>query len=216
MRLKLRQSRVKSRTRGLRAAQVFNRDRIRDDKALISAIRKILAGGSPEGPVARAFQEWCSIWDVPALANTVSVRANRRLRSSVARLVVADQCLELGPLFFSGSLNHREVLCHELAHAAAHMKYGARIRPHGPEWRDLIRAAGFEHRSGHARMGSQPSGAEGRRRTRRYEHRCPVCQSTWYARKRMKRWRCAACAAAGLPGHLDIRVLDFTSQGAVR
>lgn len=202
---KARQSRVlrKSRTR-------------REDSALISSIRKIAAGEPPHGQVARAIKRWCSIWGVPALANTVSVRVNPRLRSSVARLVVADRCIELGPLFFSASINHREVLCHELAHAVAHFRYGGRIRPHGPEWREFICAVGFKPRAGHAGIGPLRSVAGQDRRTRRYEHRCIVCQSVWYARKRMTAWRCAGCAAVGLPGDLQIRVLNFRSEGAVR
>jgi predicted SprT family Zn-dependent metalloprotease len=36
------------------------------------------------------------------------------------------------------------VLCHELAHLAARERHGDRIRPHGPEWKALMRAAGYE------------------------------------------------------------------------
>ncbi len=36
-------------------------------------------------------------------------------------------------------------------------------------------------------------------------HRCPVCHLSWTAKRRMRRWRCAECVAAGLDGTLDIR-----------
>ena len=206
MRRKPRKSPVfrKSRLRRLRAAHVVNGDRGRDDRDLISSIRKIAAGGRPQGPVARTIRKWCSIWGVPALADTVSVRANARLRSSIARLVVSDRCVELGPLFFAASVNHREVLCHELAHAAVRLKYGRRIRPHGPEWRDLVRAVGFEPRARHPGLRLLPSAEEQPQWTRRYEHRCPVCQLAWYARRPVPAWLCPTCTDAGLPGTLEI------------
>jgi predicted SprT family Zn-dependent metalloprotease len=206
MRRKARQSPVvrKSRRRRQRAAQVVNGDQGRDDRDFIWSIRKLAAGGPPHGPVARTIRKWCSIWGVPALADTVSVRANARLRSSIARLVVANRCVELGPLFFTAPVNHREVLCHELAHAAARLKYGRRTRPHGPEWRDLVRAVGFEPRARQPGIRLLPSAAEQRQWTRRYEHRCPVCQSAWYARRPVTAWRCPTCTGAGLPGTLNI------------
>ena len=206
MRRRARKSPVfrKSGRRRLRAVQGVSGDRGRDDRDLISSIRKIAAKGPPHGPVARTIRKWCSIWGVPALADTVSVRANARLRSSIARLVIADRCVELGPLFFSASVNHREVLCHELAHAAARLKYGRRIRPHGPEWRDLVRAVGFEPRARHPGLRLLPSAEEQPQWTRRYEHRCPVCQLAWYARRPVPAWLCPTCAEAGLPGTLDI------------
>jgi len=178
--------------------------------------RKIVAGEPSWKAVTRAFEKWCSLWGVPALADTVSVCVNTRLRSSVARVVVVDRCIELGPLFFSASVNQREVLCHELAHVAARLKHGRQMRPHGPEWRDLVRAAGFEPRARLPGVSLLRSGARRHRWARRYEHRCPVCQSAWYARKRMTAWRCPDCAAAGLRGRLHIRTVDFRSQSAAR
>jgi ribosomal protein L37AE/L43A len=37
-----------------------------------------------------------------------------------------------------------------------------------------------------------------------YEHRCPVCQTSRSARRPVGRWRCAACAEAGLDGRMVI------------
>lgn len=204
----------KSRTRRDREARAVNEDLGRDG-AFIASIRKITAGAPTHGLVARAVQMWCSTWGVPTLSGSVSIRTNARLRSSIARLVVAERRIELGPLFFSAFVNHREVLCHELAHFAAHVKYGRRIRPHGREWRELVRAAGFKPRVRHPAI-PLPRSAADQGWTPRYEHRCPVCQSVWYARRRMRTWRCADCAAAGLPGHLHIRALHLRTQGALR
>ena len=40
----------------------------------------------------------------------------------------------------------QEVVCHEFAHAAVDERYGRRGRPHGREWRSLMRLAGREPR----------------------------------------------------------------------
>jgi predicted SprT family Zn-dependent metalloprotease len=36
-----------------------------------------------------------------------------------------------------------EVLCHELAHVAVYRLHGRSVRPHGPEWKRLVRQVGF-------------------------------------------------------------------------
>jgi hypothetical protein len=40
-----------------------------------------------------------------------------------------------------------EVLCHELAHVAVYRLHGRAVRPHGPEWKGLVAAAGFKPRA---------------------------------------------------------------------
>ncbi len=98
-----------------------------------------------------------------------------------------------------------EALCHELAHVAVHEMNGKRCRPHGPEWKDLMRIAGYEPR---ARLpaGTLPRPSRKRRQRQRYLyiHRCPVCQAEQIARRAVRRWRCAACVEAGLEGELEI------------
>ena len=39
---------------------------------------------------------------------------------------------------------------------------------------------------------------------RLWEHRCPVCHASRVARRRVPRWRCAACRATGLEGSLTV------------
>jgi predicted SprT family Zn-dependent metalloprotease len=186
---------------------VERKGRKREDRALVGSIQSVIAGNSPSGALSRIVTRWCSQWSVPNLIGQITFAENNRLRSSVARWLVSQHRLEFGALFFSGNVNHREVLCHELAHAAVSLKYGRRARAHGAEWRELVRAAGFLPRSrlprSHARrrVSAQPPS-----RSEFYEHRCPVCQSAWYARKPVKAWRCGACAQVGLPGRLDIRL----------
>jgi predicted SprT family Zn-dependent metalloprotease len=37
-----------------------------------------------------------------------------------------------------------EVACHEAAHAASYILHGPKARPHGREWKALMRAAGYQ------------------------------------------------------------------------
>jgi predicted SprT family Zn-dependent metalloprotease len=40
-----------------------------------------------------------------------------------------------------------EVLCHEVAHVAVHELHGSDCRPHGSEWKALMRTAGYPART---------------------------------------------------------------------
>ncbi|MFO0691758.1 MAG: hypothetical protein U0900_23890 [Myxococcota bacterium] len=127
-----------------------------------------------------------------------------------------------------------EVLCHEAAHAAVHLSVGRvggaggvgagsglrgglravlgigrgrreRPRPHGPEWRAFMIAAGLEPR---VRIPEALMPADVRARmaaAKRWEHRCLGCDATRMARARMTRWRCRRCVEAGGSGRLGIR-----------
>jgi ribosomal protein L37AE/L43A len=68
-----------------------------------------------------------------------------------------------------------------------------------------MRAAGFKPRARLSKPDSPRRDALRRSHpTKCYEHRCPVCQSVWYARKPVGAWRCRECTGAGLPGKLQI------------
>ena len=41
-------------------------------------------------------------------------------------------------------------------------------------------------------------------KARLWEHRCPVCQATRFAKTRVTRWRCRPCREAGHSGELLI------------
>lgn len=88
-------------------------------------------------------RRWCRLWRVEALLDEIVFCQNARLRTTVARWVQKSHCVELGPRFKLLRKRQAEVLCHELAHAAAIHRYGSRIAPHGPQWRQLVRVAGF-------------------------------------------------------------------------
>jgi predicted SprT family Zn-dependent metalloprotease len=157
--------------------------------------------------VERQVSFWAILWEVPRLPELVTFRQNPRLRTTIARWVPGFRCIELGTRFFTLEGQQEEVLCHELAHAAVSLKHGPGVMAHGPEWRALIKAAGFVPctRLEVSSRGLQPARAA--RASRLYEHRCPVCQGVRYAKRAMMRWRCVECMGTGLPGELKISVL---------
>jgi predicted SprT family Zn-dependent metalloprotease len=107
----------------------------------------------------------------------------------------------------------REALCHEAAHAAVYEIHGRGPKPHGSEWRALMRAVGFAPRT-KVPMDLLPDALSHRALERIWEHRCPVCQAVRRARRRVTRWRCVACRAAGLEGELVITALARSARSA--
>ena len=159
----------------------------------------------------RNLSAWGRLWHCPSLV-TANVSVNPRLSASLGMCRPATSSIELSPRFFArGARIRREVLCHEAAHLAVRALCGISAKPHGTEWRRLMALAGFTPRisiPGPSRVAQDPVSSV-RRRPRavpgwRYEHRCPVCQFTRFARRPVGAWRCAACAAAGLDGGLII------------
>jgi len=155
--------------------------------------------------VACWLAEWARTWSLPALAGRAHFETSRRLRTSLGRCHPPTGRIRLHPALLDepeGLL--REVACHEAAHVAVYMRHGSRVRPHGPEWAELMVAAGFEPR---ARMNpallSQAFRCAMRPRVL-YQHDCPVCGAGRAARRPVRRWRCRACRESGLEGKLAI------------
>ena len=103
-----------------------------------------------------------------------------------------------------------EVLCHEAAHVVIFERHRRRVRPHGPEWATLMRAAGYEARTriDPRELGipwTPPPRHPRRRSAWIYEHLCPKCGMRKQARRAVRQWRCARCHEAGHPGVLEIR-----------
>jgi ribosomal protein L37AE/L43A len=113
---------------------------------------------------------------------------------------------------------------HEAAHAAAVRLHGRGIRPHGAEWRALVsQSAARSRRPGRMalRGTEQLARAAAPRRKAgtghlRYEHWCPVCQFSRWARRPVAAWRCAACVSAGLEGRLRIRGTTSQARGTAK
>lgn len=161
--------------------------------------------GARLGLARRQLARWGRVWGIRDLAEIVSVSYSTRLTRSLGRCVPSSDSLVLHPSLQSLSPRwFSEVLCHEAAHVVAH-RSGAR-HAHGNEWRQLMLIAGFQPR---VKLHAPPT-LQMPRRIRgqlRLEHFCPVCQWSRFARRKVSRWRCADCVAAGLDGHLIVTVV---------
>lgn len=157
---------------------------------------------------------WARTWGVAGLELRVRIELSRRMSRALGRCIPSQGLVRLNAHLLDGPRELLiEVLCHEVAHVAAHELAGKkRHRPHGRQWAALMRAAGF---APHVRMdvNSGPHGAflrsltprsRKQRSGARYEHRCPICQVYRMARRPVRQWRCAACVRAGLDGELVI------------
>jgi predicted SprT family Zn-dependent metalloprotease len=147
---------------------------------------------------------WCLLWRTPGLEHRLRISWSTRMRRSLGRCEPAAGTIRISARLAQGhAALLEEVLCHEAAHVAAHALHGRRCRSHGPEWAALMRAAGFPPRAS-IRVRLPGAGSGGTRAGKRYLHRCPVCGTSRVARTAAARWRCAACARAGLDGELEI------------
>jgi predicted SprT family Zn-dependent metalloprotease len=152
------------------------------------------------------IQSWSRLWGLPNLSEEVTVRFNGRLRTTVARLLSDVDVIEVGPRFIDLRSKRREIICHELAHAAANRRPRRGKPPHGVEWAALVLSAGFDPVPRLAV--SRKSSPSTQSRNVRYEHRCLVCQFVRVARRSVHSWRCPECISCGLPGKLTISVLN--------
>ena len=69
------------------------------------------------------------------------------MRVCLGRCRVSQGHIRIAEFLLAGPADLlEEVLCHEVAHAAVAIKLGTGVRPHGGEWRGLMRDAGYEPR----------------------------------------------------------------------
>lgn len=152
---------------------------------------------------------WAETWAVGGLEQRLRITFSGRFRSSLGRCHPRSGEIRLAAFLRTGPVEVlREVLCHEAAHAAAYELHGLRARPHGKQWRALMKAAGFEPRACLPASVAEKVLPNGGRPRKLVEHRCPVCHATRLARRRMPAWRCASCRALGLAGLLGMRELE--------
>jgi predicted SprT family Zn-dependent metalloprotease len=151
----------------------------------------------------RLIRRWSAKWKVHRLAEQVTCEWSSRLTRSLGRAYPGRMLVRLSVLLQRSPYSplFEEVLCHEVAHLAVHALHGSQASPHGPEWKRLLRLAGYEPR----RALFVDNGGDHRIVRLAYEHTCPVCQATRVARHPHRSWRCAACRRAGLEGNLIIR-----------
>jgi SprT-like family len=175
----------------------------------------------------RHVRSWLALWGIGELDQTLSIEWSSRLSRSLGRAFPRQGLVRLSPLLMTA---RREILleavCHEVAHVAVPRLHSRPSRPHGPEWAELVRAAGFPCRirvpfvqplvqeASVSTSGDESVVPLRRRRTSTslYVHTCPVCHARRVAGRRISRWRCAECVAAGLDGRLTVAVLKARSS----
>ncbi len=91
---------------------------------------------------------WCEQWQVESVSRTVRIEISVRMRSCLGRAMGSRRLVRLNAALLvpGGEILLREVLCHELAHIAVYELHGRRARPHGEEWKNLLRAADYAPR----------------------------------------------------------------------
>jgi predicted SprT family Zn-dependent metalloprotease len=148
------------------------------------------------------------LWQRPGLRR-MQVMVHPGLRRTLGRYSRRTRHIELSSAVLTGA-TLTDVLTHEAAHAALATAKATPVRPHGPEWRQLMALAGSPDAKATRWCRNQEPGATqpdpkpGPSAPKTYDHWCPVCQASRPAKKPVRAWRCAACVAAGLPGHLEI------------
>lgn len=188
--------------------------------------RLVEVKGIPESLQSLA-RYWGELWGVPGRRGPVTVEYSARFRTSLGLCGPAQGRIRLAASVVNGD-GPREggtdllegVLCHELAHAAVHRLYRRQAKPHGPEWRRLVREAGFEPRlsimTDEALGGPRRDGLGNKPRRPRWEHRCPVCHTRRMAGRPVPEWRCAECLEAGLSGGMVITNVAPPKEGTHR
>lgn len=160
-------------------------------------------GSAVQGCIDEVLADCARAWGEPDLAATVTVAVSARLRTSLGRCHPLTGHIALHPSLTRESLDRLPlVLSHELAHLVAYRRHGAVANPHGPQWRALVQAAGFDPSV--TLSGFDGESAESVNPILMYVHTCPVCHSRRLARRPVRRWRCAECVGAGLRGELMI------------
>jgi SprT protein len=152
-------------------------------------------------------------WGLLERAAAVKADWNPRLRTTAGRAFWNENRIELNPnLLQDHAHSVHEVLVHEAAHLAAFLLHGPRIRPHGREWRQLVRQAGHRPAACH-RLPLQGL----RRRRYLYLRMCDPCGHRLIVRA-LRYGRCHRCgqrgrwlvlrAGAGAAGHAALRALS--------
>lgn len=155
--------------------------------------------------LARRLERWLRRWGTPSLVRSLRIEWSPRLRRAFGRCYQDERLIRLTPsLLDRQSHLLPEILCHEAAHAAVYQLHGPTARPHGAEWEELMRLAGFEPR---VRIPVAVHNSTRRLASDRvvYLHRCPSCDLARRASRPMPLWRCRTCTGTRSGGRLVIR-----------
>ena len=156
-------------------------------------------------------RELLSALDATAVARSVRVEWNSRLRSAAGRADFRSGLVSLNPrLVDHGDAEIDRTLRHELAHLLAQFRARRRrIAPHGAEWRGACRDLGI---ADEARCHTLPFPVS--RRTHRFIYICPNCRRDFPRVRKLRRAvACLPCCRAHNGGAFDKRFrLRLVSQ----
>ncbi|MDP6635516.1 MAG: SprT-like domain-containing protein [Phycisphaerae bacterium] len=145
----------------------------------------------PSGPVLTAIAGRCGlVWDMPDLAERVTIVYNPRLRTTLGRAMLEDNRVELNVHLLRAYPDELlGTLVHELAHLVVRMRYGD-VQPHGVEFKALVRSVGMSAAATH-HLDTERLNL--RQRKYAYLHRCSECGVMFIARKPRRDCYCRAC-----------------------
>lgn len=130
-------------------------------------------------------------WDADDLATRVKVGYHPRLRTTLGRACYTDFRVELNPRLLGehpGELI--PTLAHELAHLVVFTRFGREARPHGREFRLLLRRLGLSDEARHDLPVAHLRRPRGKYL---YLHRCCDCGSSFVARSLRRQYYCTTC-----------------------
>jgi predicted SprT family Zn-dependent metalloprotease len=130
-------------------------------------------------------------WRAEHLTPRVRIVYNPRLSTTLGRACLNEFRVELNPRLLTDHPTELvPTLAHELAHLVVYDRHGASVRPHGAEFRLLMRRVNLPDESKH----HLPVGHLRRKRSRYlYLHRCSVCGRSFLARSVRRNCYCVAC-----------------------
>jgi len=136
---------------------------------------------------ARCLTAWRAEYLIPR----VRIVYNPRLTTTLGRACLTDLRVELNPrLLGEHPAELIPTLGHELAHLVVYERHGKSARPHGVEFRLLLRRLDLPDNARH----HLPVTHLRRKRTRYiYLHRCSVCGQSFLARSVRRNCYCVAC-----------------------
>ncbi len=142
--------------------------------------------------------KWAKLWRIPELPNRIKISFSCQLRRSLGRVLPRSGVVTLNAnLATAPRAVLLEVLCHEVAHVAACQLHGPGVKPHGPEWQALVRAAGY-HPSVAMKCRWVPQPPSVCYASRRLLYSCPVCHTDYFVGQRNSYLHCSSCFNAGV------------------
>ena len=154
---------------------------------------------------AQVLADWAGSWRTPQLPGLVEVTFSRRMTRSLGRVHPATGVICLSARLQAAPRDLLlEVLCHEAAHVAAYQIHGPQAKPRGPEWRDLVRRAGYQPTTKLAHPALQPPrlgsssnpAASSPRLGVRHRYRCPVCDHDYFVPRKSSSLFCNLCQSS--------------------